>query len=125
MTNEQRAEKLIEELGFDFETISKAYVIGLFQNEINDFRQGSSEYIRLLCGYLYCLGDESDIPLIKKAKYGINMDVGCMIDIEWIESLENGGNEDPAAFIRPKNEIVKSFVDYYSDYFAQSDDDND
>ena len=31
--------------------------------------------------------------LLKKPKYNIHMDVDCMIDIEWIDSLKNGGIE--------------------------------
>lgn len=123
MTNEQRAEKLIKKLDFDFDTISKSYIIELLQKEINNFQDGSSEYIRLLCGYLYCLGDTSDIPLIKMAKYDINMDVGCMIDGEWIASLENDGFEEKATFTRPKNEIIESFVSYYSNFSASDDED--
>lgn len=89
----KQIEELIGKLGFDFSKISKSYIVELLQDEINNFQDGSSEYIRLLCGYLYCLGDASDVPLIKKAKYDINMDVGCMIDGEWITSLENGLNQ--------------------------------
>ena len=66
MTNEQRAEKLVQELGFDFDQISKDYIISLLEDEISNFHEGSSEYVRLLCGYLYCLGNKSDIPLLKK-----------------------------------------------------------
>ena len=121
MTNEQRAEELIGKLGFDFSKISKFYIVELLQDEINYFQYGSSEYIRLLCGYLYCLGDASDVPLIKKAKYDINMDVGCMIDGEWITSLENGGLEEKSTFTRSKNEIIESFVDYYSNFSASDD----
>lgn len=43
----------------------------------------------MLCGYLYCIGDSTDIDLIKRAKYGINMDAGCMVDGEWIDSLQS------------------------------------
>ena len=72
-----------------------------------------------LSGYLYCLGDISDIPLIKKAKYGINMDVGCMIDSEWLTSLENGGIED--SFTRSRVDLIRDFIDYYSNYSADDD----
>ena len=51
MTNEQRAEELIVKLGFDFSRISKSYIARLLQDEINNFQDGSSKYIRLLCGY--------------------------------------------------------------------------
>lgn len=91
MTNEQRAEVLIKKYGFNFAMIPKEEIIELIEKEIYNFQARSSEYIRLLCGYLYCIGDQGDVPLIEKAKYKINFDVDCMIDGEWIDSLKNGG----------------------------------
>ncbi len=117
MTNEQRAEKVIQKYGFDFNNISKSEIISLIENEIVNYQSGSSEYIRLLCGYLYCLGDETDVALIEKAKYKINMDVGCMIDIEWIESLKGVKSE----YIRPRNEIIGDFVSYYQNFKADDE----
>ena len=111
MTNEQRAELLVKKQGFDFENIPKEEIIQLIQKEIADYQPGSSEYIRLLCGYLYCIGDISDVPLMEKAKYGINMDVGCMIDEEWIESLKNGGVR--ARYVNEREKIIGDFVSYY------------
>ena len=111
MTNEQRTELIIRKYGFDFELIPKTEIIDLIQKEIQDFQDGSSEYIRLLCGYLYCIGDKSDVPLIEKAKYKINFDVGCMIDSEWIDSLNNGGIEEE--YIRSRQEIIEDFMTYY------------
>lgn len=116
MTNEQRAEMLIKRLGFDFGTISKSEIKDLLKREIENFHEGSSEYIRLLCGYLFCLGDAEDDELIGKAKYGINMDVGCMIDYEWIESLKNGGVQ--SEYVRSRDELIEDFVRYYSDFEA-------
>lgn len=110
MDNEKRAEQLVREYGFDFENISKSKITELIEKEIDDFQEGSSEYIRLLCGYLYCIGDSSDAPLIKKAKYGINFDVQCMIDGEWIESLENGDTVK-------RQDIIDYFVSYYKGFF--------
>lgn len=72
-----------------------------------------------MCGYLYCLGDISDIPLLEKAKYSINMDVGCMIDGEWIESLKNGGGRDK--YVNSRQEIIDHFVAYYKDFKADDD----
>ena len=115
--NEKRAEQLLRKYGFDFKNIDKNEIIELINKEINDFQEGSSEYIRLLCGYLYCLGDSSDVPLIEKAKYDINFDVGCMIDGEWIDSLENNGVEDEKKHIRTREEIIKAFVSYCKTYF--------
>ena len=114
MDKEELADKLAEELGFDFDTISKAHIIELIEKEIVEHRNDeSAEYIRLLCGYLFCLGDKTDIPLLKKAKYGINMDVGCMIDGEWIQSLENDGAADEANYLRSRDELIEDFVRYY------------
>lgn len=119
MTNEQRAELIIKKYGFEFEQIPKGEIIDLIQKEIENYQEGSSEYIRLLCGYLYCIGDISDVPLLEKAKYGINMDVGCMVDGEWIESLKNGGIRDEN--VNPRHEIVESFVSYYKDFEADDE----
>ncbi len=119
ITNEQRAEQLIKKYGFDFEHIPKQEIIDLIQQELVKFQQGSSEYIRLLCGYLYCIGDASDASLIEKAKYSINMDVGCMIDGEWIESLRNGGSR--TEYTGSRQDIINSFVAYYKDFKADDE----
>lgn len=113
MDKEELADKLAAELGFDFGKISKSYIIELLEKEIKEYQYGeSAEYIRLLCGYLFCLGDKSDIPLIRKAK-SLNMDVGCMIDGEWLQSLENDGLSDESNYLRSKDELIREFVRYY------------
>ena len=119
MTNEQRAEALIRKYGFDFASIPKNEIRELIEQEIKDFQEGSSEYIRLLCGYLYCVGDMADVPLLERAKYGINMDVGCMVDREWIESLKNGGVE--GEFVNSRETIVQNFIDYYRSFEADDE----
>jgi len=119
MTNEQRAEALIRKYGFAFASIPKNDIRALIEQEIEDFQEGSSEYIRLLCGYLYCIGDITDVPLLEKAKYSINMDVGCMVDGEWIESLKNGGIEEE--YVNPRPVIIKNFIAYYKDFEADDD----
>ncbi len=115
MTNEQRAEALIQKYGFEFPSIPKDEIRSLIEQEIEDFQEGSSEYIRLLCGYLYGVGDGTDVPLLERAKYGINMDVGCMVDVEWIESLKNGGRE--TELVRSRETILQNFVAYYVAYY--------
>ena len=114
LTNEQRAQALIKELGFDFDKIDKKRIIDLIGKELSQYKDGSSEYIRLLCGYLYCLGDRSDIELLKKVKTGINFDVQSMIDQEWIDSLENGGIQ--TASTRSRESLITDFIRYYSDF---------
>ncbi len=112
MMNEDRIKELIRKYGFSFSDVSKFEIRELIEKEIDDFQRGSAEYIRMLCGYLYCIGDPADAVLIEKVKYGISMDVGCMIDSEWIDSLKGIQNE----YIRDRAEIVQCFVDYYKDY---------
>ena len=114
MDKELLAHKLAEDLGFDLGSISKEYIIRLLEKEITEHKDNeSSEYIRLLCGYLFCIGDKSDTALLRKAKYGISMDVGCMIDGEWIQSLENDGAADDSIFLRSREELIKDFISYY------------
>ena len=119
MTNDKRAELLVQKLGFDFNAISKKEVQELIEQEIKDFQQGSSEYIRLLCGYLFCLGDITDVPLLERVKHEINFDVGCMIDQESIDSLKNGGIENE--FVNSRKVIVDGFVSYYKDFQADNE----
>ena len=114
MTNEERAEELIKKYRFDFNSISKIEIRNLIQQEIDNFQEGSSEYIRLLCGYLFCIGDITDVALLEKAKYSINMYVGCMIDEEWIDSLKNGGIE--TEFTNSRENIIKYFILYYKNF---------
>lgn len=115
MKNLQRAEKLVKKYGFDFGNIPENEIKELLEAEIENYHEGSSEYIRLLCGYLFCIGT-TDILLIKKAKYGINMDVGCMIDWEWLESLKNDGRE--TEYCRSRKSLIEDFVEYYTDFRA-------
>ena len=118
----ERAEFFIRKLGFDFDKIDKNEIIFLlnkeFERAITERESkfyDSSECLRVLCGYLYCLGDISDVPLLEKVKYGIDMDVGTMIDGEWIDSLENGGIEDK--YTQTRKEIIEGFVDYYKFFY--------
>lgn len=113
MDNEERAEQLVQQYGFDFGSIPKQDIITLLRQEVDRPQPGSSEYIRLLCGYLFCLGDSSDVPLLEKAKYGISMDVGCMIDGAWIDNLKNGSLDEEDE----KNKLIDAFVSYYRNYF--------
>ena len=128
---EERAEFFIRKLGFDFDKIDKNNIIYLLNEEFkraikeekedSDFFD-SSECLRVLCGYLYCLGDISDVPLLEKVKYGIDMDVGVAIDSEWIDSLKNEGiaMKLEEYDIRSKKEIIKNFLDFYKNYYSLS-----
>lgn len=116
MKNLKRAENLIKKYGLEFAEVPKNEIVNLLETEIGNYQEGSSEYIRLLCGYLFCIGDKTDISLIEKAKYNINMDVGCMVDWEWLESLKNDGKE--TEYCHSRKELTDDFVEYYTDFKA-------
>jgi phosphoribosylglycinamide formyltransferase-1 len=113
MTNEERAEQLWMQYGSDFDRIPKQQIIDLICGELASAQPKNSEYIRLLCGYLFCLGDSSDAALLEKVKYRFDMDSGCMIDGEWIESLKQ---DDVHSIIR--QDLIQRFTEYYQHYYA-------
>ena len=124
LTSDERAENFIKRFGFDFDKIDKNQIISLineeFERAVEERKRcfyDSSECLRVLCGYLFCLGDISDVPLLEKVKYGIDMDVGTMIDGEWIISLKNNGIEMEEYDIQSKQEIIEGFVDYYKFFY--------
>lgn len=119
MNNEERAEVLIKKYNFDFSHKYHAEIRQLLENEIRNYQDGSSEYLRFLCGYLFCIGDINDVEIINNAKYSINMDVGFMIDGEWIESLENMGLA--SKYVRNRQLLIDDFVDYYANFYASED----
>ena len=123
LTSDERAENFIKRFGFDFDKIDKNQIISLINEEfeiaVEERKRcfyDSSECLRVLCGYLFCLGDISDVPLLEKVKYKIDMDVGTMIDGEWIISLKNNGIEMEEYDIQSKQEIIEGFVDYYESW---------
>ena len=107
--NEKRLLELVAKYNFDFSNTYRSEIQMLLKNELENYVEGSSEYLRFLCGYLYCIGDIGDLDLIKKVKYSINMDVGAMIDAEWISSLGNEAGSDRAM-------LIDDFVDWYQSY---------
>lgn len=56
---------------------------------------------------------------MEKAKYNIHMDAGCMIDVEWIDSLKNGGMEEEN--VRSSEDIIGSFIAYHEDFEANDE----
>ena len=119
MSNTQRAYDLIQKYGFDFSNINKQEIRDLLKQELATYISGSSEYLRVLCGYLFCLGDESDAELIEKVKYGISMDVGCMIDSEWIDSLKTNGKA--SRYVITRSELIENFIKYYTKFKPYDD----
>ena len=129
LSSDERAENFLKRFGFDFDKIDKNEIISLineeFERAVEERKRcfyDSSECLRVLCGYLYCLGDISDVPLLEKVKYGIDMDVGVAIDSEWIDSLKNEGiaMKLEEYDIRSKKEIIKNFLDFYKNYYSLS-----
>jgi len=121
LTSDERAENFIKRFGFDFDKIDKNQIISLineeFERAVEERKRcfyDSSECLRVLCGYLFCLGDISDIPLLEKVKYSFDMDVDIAIDFAWIESLKNGGIK--TKYTQTRKEIIKGFVDYYESW---------
>lgn len=119
LNNEERTEVLIKKFNFDFSAKYHAEIRQLLEKEIMSYQNGSSEYLCFLCGYLFCIGDVNDVEIIKQAKYSINMDVGCMIDWEWIESFKNGGIEYEN--VRSRQVLIDDFVNYYTNFKASED----
>ena len=91
----ERAEFFIRKLGIDNNEIifllNKEFARAITERKSKFY--DSSECLRVLYGYLFCLGDISDVPLLEKVKYKIDMDMGVAIDGIWIISLENNGME--------------------------------
>lgn len=108
--NEKRALDLINRFNFNYTNIPKQRIINLLNEEYNNPHEGSSEYLRLLCGYLCCIGNKEDALLIKKIKYGLDMDTGCMIDSDFIIALEK---EDKQLI----ENIKRQLKEYYQEYF--------
>ena len=106
--SERKVRTLVQTYGFDFSAIDKQDIVRLLNDELQAPQGKNAEYIRALCGYLFCVGGKNDAPLLEKAKYGIDMDVGCMIDAEWIECLAQDSSS--------KDEQMGEFVRYYRDY---------
>ena len=104
--NEIRAEELIKKYGFNFESIPREEIRQLLQKEIENFTQGTSTYVRTLCGYLFCIGNIEDVDLITSAKYDINFEIGRDIDEQWIDSL-NGLLDQ---YTEDREELVNSFI---------------
>ena len=113
-SNVDRTVLLIQKFGTNPIKVNKEEIRRLLESEIQNYNKGSSDYIRTLCGYLFCVGTHSDIQLLEKAKYGINMDVGCMIDGEWIESLKNDGQA--AKYLPSRNELISLFEEEIKHY---------
>ena len=112
MSDEARAEQLVLKYGFDLQTIDKAEIVALHRDEIKELKEHGSDghtYLRVLCGYLFCMADIEDIPLLESAKYDVGFDAGGMVDGVWIDSLKQGGD---------RRELIETFVTETKHYFG-------
>lgn len=116
LSSDERAENFLKRFGFDFDKIDKNEIISLineeFERAVEERKRcfyDSSECLRVLCGYLFCLGDISDVPLLKKVKYKIDMDMGVAIDGIWIISLEKQWYKDERIRHSIKKRTYKRF----------------
>ena len=112
MSDEARAEQFVLKYGFDFQTIDKAEITALLRDEIKNLKENGSDghtFLRMLCGYLFCMADAADIPLLESAKYDVGFDAGCMVDGAWIDSLKQDGD---------RRELIEAFVTETKHYFG-------
>ena len=109
--NDIRAARLIETYGFEFDKIPGEEIRRLLESELLSPRKGSGEYMRVLCGYLFCIGNPEDAGIIEMTKYSAHMDLGCMVDQAWIDSLEGNNEDNPA-----REELIREFVEYYKNF---------
>ena len=112
MSDETRAEQLVLKYGFDFPTIDKAEIVALLRDEIKNLKENGSDghtYLRVLCGYLFCMADTEDIPLLESAKYDVSFDAGCMVDGAWIDCLKQDDD---------RRELTEAFMEETKHYFG-------
>ncbi|MCL1792145.1 MAG: hypothetical protein FWG40_12545 [Peptococcaceae bacterium] len=120
INKEGQAKDLLLKYSFDFQNEKhREEIITLLEKEIDwckkpDSQWESSEYLRVLCGYVFCFERGEDAALIKRAKTEINFDVGCIIDEDWITSL----SKNDATTIRTRKSLIQGFTDYYKNYFC-------
>ncbi|MGN1411524.1 MAG: hypothetical protein ACI4WH_03310 [Oscillospiraceae bacterium] len=110
----------VKKFNFDFSSSHRGEVLELLEQEIYNYRnvkdyyKKSYEYIRFLCGYLFCIGNTDDIEIIEYVRYTLGMDTGTMIEYEWIQRLKLGLQS--AEFVRSREDLIQDFVDWYSQW---------
>ena len=133
--NEIRAEEVVRKFGLKPAAEARKEIKELLEYEVINYKEGSSEYLRVLCGMLFCIGCVEDSALIWKAKM-LNFDVGCMIDIEFffgagiketldyintredLERMKQFLSDFAATEDFEKEEFVSDYIDYYENYFS-------
>ena len=112
---EEKAKKFLQQYGFDFKEDYRGEVRAMLTREIDDFNENeSSEFLRVLCGYLFCIGN-TDVGLIKKVKYELSFDVGCMIDVNWTDA--EGMKVNSMAKELWYEQLVREYIEHYKNYF--------
>ena len=108
---DSRTQELLGKYGMDFMNIPADEIRTLISEELNAPKKDSSEYLRLLCAYLFCSGEKDDAQLIRKVKFSGSMDILNAIDKDWISCLE-GSDECE----RSRDELISDIMLYYLDY---------
>ena len=107
--DEERAELIVKEYGFNFDVIKKNDIISLIEQELCNKNRNGNMTLRVLCFYLFCLGDINDVHILEKAKYS-SFDAGYMIDGEWIDILRKTDNEsERQSLIQKTTNELKSY----------------
>ena len=85
--SENKARLFFEEFGFNFKVEDRYIVRNLLEHEINNSsKNDEGEFLKVLCGYLFCIGNPEDVDLIKKVKNDLGRDVGLMINRGWTDA---------------------------------------
>lgn len=136
--NEKRAEKFIRKYGLTPSVEVRVELKKLLEYEIENYSGGSSEYLRVLSALLFYIGNVEDSILIFRAKM-LNMDVGTMIDTEFLFGAGFGEtldfikkNKEDKEFVRmedflydyseeyfDREEVVEEYIAYYTGCFSQ------
>lgn len=109
-SNQIRAKETIKKFGYKFNEKDRPEILKLLNEEYQNYHPGSSEYLRVLCGLLFCIGNKEDADIIEKVKYGLNMDVGFMVDLDWINDLRGLPTD------LTRNEMIDEFKEYYQPF---------
>lgn len=112
--NERRIAEVLDKYSKDFLNTPKEEIRALITGELAAPVKDNTEYLRLLCAILFCVGDKEDAQLIKKVKYSGSMDILDAIDKDWISCLENDGEN--AEDMRSRDEIISDIMLSYFDY---------
>lgn len=113
---EEKAEKFLQQYNFDFKEDYRHEIRDLLEKEFDNYDETqSSEFLRVLCGFLFCIGNVDDVALIRKVKYELSFDVENMIDVNWTDGT--GMQRNSMAKELWHEQLVEEYIAYYKGYF--------